>query len=194
MRLDKNLVLCILLGIFLGIILTSSVVNLADNRVCPQTNCVNEANIYPLFNDGFFPAVHDVSHNADKSIHMVVFELKYYVDYPDSKENILVSDLIEAKRRGVDVKIIVDQYSKENNAFDLLKSEGINIVYDEKDVTTHAKMLIVDGRIVVLGSTNYSYYGLEKNNEVDVLIDSEQTASLYEKYFIDLWVNLTGDV
>jgi len=187
MKLDGNLIKGLLFGVVLGIILSSAVVYLADMRACPQRNFVNEARVTPVFNDGFFPVVHGALRNADKSIHMIVFELKYYKKYPGSKMNLLVEDIINASRRGVDVKIIVDQYSKENNAFDLLLGEGVDIVYDSEIVTTHAKIAIIDGRVVVLGSTNYSYYGLEKNNEVNVLIDSKDTAVFYELYFKEMW-------
>ncbi|OYT54762.1 MAG: hypothetical protein B6U72_01460 [Candidatus Altiarchaeales archaeon ex4484_2] len=187
MKLDRNPVTGLLFGVILGIILSSAVVHLADMRVCPQRNCVNEARITPVFNDGFFPVVHRALQNANRSIHLIVFELKYYPKYPGSKMNILVEDIINASRRGVDVKIIVDQYSKENNAFDLLLAEGVDIVYDSEGVTTHAKTVIIDSRMVVLGSTNFSYYGLEKNNEVDVLIDSEEIAVSYESYFREIW-------
>ncbi|MEA1925271.1 MAG: phospholipase D-like domain-containing protein [Candidatus Altiarchaeota archaeon] len=187
MKLDRNLVAGLLFGVVLGIILSSTTVYFADMRVCPQRNFVDEARITPVFNDGFFPVVHRALQDANKSIHLLVFELKYYPQYPESKMNILVEDIINASRRGVDVKIIVDQYSKENNAFDLLRGEGVDIVYDSEGVTTHAKTVIIDGRVVVLGSTNYSYYGLEKNNEVNVLIDSEETAVFYESYFREMW-------
>ncbi len=187
MKLDRNLVAGLLFGVLLGIILSSAVAYLADMRVCPQRNCVNEARIMPIFNNGFFPVVHRALQNANRSIHIIAFELKYYARYPESKTNILVEDIIEARRRGVDVRIIVDQYSKENNAFGLLRDEGVDIVYDSESVTTHAKTVIVDSRVVILGSTNFSYYGLEKNNEVDVFIDSGEIAVFYEAYFMEIW-------
>jgi len=88
----------------------------------------------------------------------------------------------------------VDEYSKTNNAFNLLKDRGINIIYDSRSVTTHSKLVIIDGRIVILGSTNFSYYGLEKNNEANVLIESEKISEQYEAYFNDLWNDLMEDV
>lgn len=114
-------------------------------------------------------------------------ELKYYTNYPDSDENLIVEALIDAHNRGVDVRIVVDQYSKENNTFDLVKEKGIMIKYNPKDVTTHAKLIIVDGEVVIIGSTNLSYYGLEKNNEANLIVKSKKVADYWEAYFERLW-------
>ncbi len=196
MRIERNLLPGIFIGIIIGILLTSIVIHLADTRVCPEcyTNfedaCIDEANIIPISDREYFPIVHRALKEAVKSIYIVAFELKYYNKYPKSMENILIDDIIDAKERGLDVKIIVDDYSRKNNAFDILKGKGIDIKYDSKDVTTHAKLIIIDGKIVILGSTNFSYYGLEKNNEVDVLIESTKIADYFERYFDGLWSSL----
>ncbi|HIE34005.1 MAG TPA: hypothetical protein EYP86_02565 [Candidatus Altiarchaeales archaeon] len=183
----KNLFLGILIGILIGIILGVEIVHLAESRVCPEKYCIDSDYIIPVSDRGYFPRVHEILQKADKSIHIIAFELKYYTKYPKSKENILIQDLIEAHKRGVDVKIIVDEYSDENNAYSYLKENGIEIKYDSQKVTTHAKLIIVDNRIVVLGSTNFSYYGLEKNNEVDVIIYAKHIADYFEAYFQNLW-------
>lgn len=179
--------LMFLVGVFIGIVLGVEVVHFAETRVCPQTYCVDQSSVIAVSDRGFFPAVHEALQNAKKSIHIVAFELKYYPEYPDSSQNLIVEDLIEAHERGVDVKIVMDEYANENTAFDYLKENGIPVKYDGKDVTTHAKLAIIDGRVVILGSTNFSYYGLERNNEVDVIIIAEHIADYFEEYFQILW-------
>lgn len=87
-----------------------------------------------------------------------------------------MEELLKAHKRGVDVRIVVDEYSRENNAFEYLKSNGVKIKYDGNKTSTHAKLIIVDGKIIVLGSTNLSYYGLEQNNEVDLMVIDEKAA------------------
>jgi phosphatidylserine/phosphatidylglycerophosphate/cardiolipin synthase-like enzyme len=187
MKINKRFLLVFLTGVLLGIVLGVEVVHLAEGMACPRTYCVDHASIIPISDRGYFPAVHDALQKADRSIHIAAFELKYYTGYPESNENTLVNDLIEAKNRGVEVMIIVDEYSDENNAFEYLRENDIPIKYDKKDVTTHAKLIIIDGKIVVLGSTNFSYYGLERNREVDVIIFAEHIADYFERYFQELW-------
>lgn len=184
---DRKITIGILFGIVVGILAGVELVQYSGIRACPENICLDETQIIPLSDKGYFPEVHKILQDAKNSIHMAMFELKYYETYSNSSANILVRDLIEARKRGVDVKIIIDQFSEENNAFNLLKEQGIEIKMDSENITTHAKLIIVDGRVVILGSTNLSYFGLEKNNEVDVVLVSKQTAEYYEKYFWNLW-------
>jgi len=177
----------ILIGLLLGIIAGVELVRYADARVCPQDIYLDKTKVIPLPKGAYFPEVHRILQNSQKSIHMSLFELKYYKSFSTSKSNIIVQDLIEAHKRGVDVQIIVDDFSTENNALQLLKDEGIAVKLDPANVTTHTKLIIVDGEIVVLGSTNLSFYGLEKNNEVDVILISPEAAESYERYFQQLW-------
>ncbi|MBM3309535.1 MAG: hypothetical protein FJY77_04705 [Candidatus Altiarchaeales archaeon] len=184
---DKKLALSLLAGIILGVITGVETLQHAEARACPQPTCLEGTEVIPISDRGYFPQVHEILQNAESSIHMAVFELKYYESYKNSSANILVNDLIEANKRGVEVKVLVDQFSEENNAYKILKEAGIEIKEDSENVTTHAKLVIVDGKIVVLGSTNLSFYGLEKNNEINVILISQQAAEYYEKYFWKLW-------
>jgi len=183
----SNKVSWILIGILLGVILGVEVVHLAGERVCPAPNCVDRAKVVPLSDRGYFPALHEALMGAQKSIHIASFELKYYKNFPRSSMNIIVEDLIAAHRRGVDVRIVVDEYSRENNAYEKLKEAGIDVRFDGNESTTHAKLIIVDGKIVFVGSSNLSYYGLEKNREADVMIEDEKTVEYYERYFKEIF-------
>jgi len=187
MKIGGRFLLWLAAGILLGAILGVLAVNLFQEQVCPSILCVNKASVVPISDRGYFPAVHRELQNAQHSIHIVAFELKYYEDYPDSNQNKIVEALVDAHERGVDVRVIVDEYSKENNAYEFLTGRGIQIRYDSEAVTTHSKLVIIDGRIVILGSTNFSYYGLEKNHEADILVDAEHVAEYFEGYFEELW-------
>lgn len=189
MKIKNKLLFGLLVGIMVGIVLGWTVIHLADLRTCPQKNCVGRAEVIPVSDRGYFPQAYEVLKGAKKSIHIATFELKYYTKYPDSMENKIVEELLKAHERGVDVRIVVDEYSKENNAYDYLKSKGVRIKYDGNKTTTHAKLIIVDGKVVVLGSTNLSYYGIERNNEVNLIVKDEKTADYFERYFEELWAD-----
>jgi phosphatidylserine/phosphatidylglycerophosphate/cardiolipin synthase-like enzyme len=175
--------------LFLGILIGAGAYELGIERACPSRTCVDSADITPITDSGYFDAAHKALSDAKSSIHIVTFELKYYKNQPNSKEDIIVRDLIYAKERGVDVKIIQDEFSENDNAYEMLKEKGLNIKYDTNQTTTHAKLIIVDGRIILIGSTNLSYFALERNNEANVLIVDEKTAEYFEKYFKNLWDN-----
>lgn len=80
--------------------------------------------------------------------------------------------LIEAKRRGVDVRMIVDgeQVAKlENNRVGLVAKAGIPVWLDEQHQSAHNKIMVIDADthdpIVVTGSMNFTYSGQFKNAE-----------------------------
>lgn len=80
--------------------------------------------------------------------------------------------LIEAKRRGVDVRMIADgeQVEKlENNRVGLIAQAGIPVWLDEQHQSAHNKIIVIDAEsanpIVVTGSMNFTYSGQFKNAE-----------------------------
>ena len=187
MKIGGRFLFGIAVGVLIGAILGVLLVNLFQEQLCPSVTCVSKASLVPIADRGYFPAVHRELGRAQQSIHIVAFEMKYYEGYQDSNQNKIVEALVDAHERGVDVRIIVDEYSKENNAYEFLREKGIPIEYDSEAVTTHSKLIIIDGKIVILGSTNFSYYGLEKNHEANILVDAKNVAEYFEGYFEELW-------
>jgi cardiolipin synthase len=110
---------------------------------------------------------------------------------PDSQSVQLVQALISAAKRGITVKVILDQnidFTEETNdnaiyqnknqeAFELLRKNNVPVFYDEADVFTHAKALVIDNETVILGSTNWSKEALSRNNEANALIRSKEFAA-----------------
>ncbi len=143
-----------------------------------------------ITNRDYFPAVIELFENAELSIYVFMFTARIYLEYPEDVNWELLHGLIAARKRGVDVKVILDASSwnkdntlKNKHMADSLKAGGVKVYYDPLDVTSHPKLLIIDHRYTVVGSTNWSYYAMEKNNEASVIIDSEAVAGGMEKYF-----------
>jgi phosphatidylserine/phosphatidylglycerophosphate/cardiolipin synthase-like enzyme len=63
-----------------------------------------------------------------------------------------------------------------------LRAGGGSVYEDSRDVTTHAKIVVVDDDFVVIGSTNWSYHALEENNETAVIIESPELNAHYADY------------
>jgi len=142
----------------------------------------------------YFGVVRKCFQEAQTSIKMMMFEAGYYEKYKDSPSNVLIRELIAAKRRGVEVKVILERREEKERATlrnmktgSLLAKAGVEVVYDPLDITTHTKLLIIDDRISIVGSTNWTYNALEKNHEVSVLIRSPEVANNLQKYFQGVW-------
>ena len=69
-----------------------------------------------------------------------------------------------------------------------LSDHGVGVRMDDPKITTHAKLVLIDHRTTILGSTNWNYYSLAKNNETDIaLICYPGVAAPYEAFFETLW-------
>ncbi len=114
-------------------------------------------------------------------------------DQPYSNSNLLLEDLIEAAERGVEVVVILDSsdWNKENTQKNRLfarrlKNGGVKTFLDDPQVTTHDKLILVDDDLTIVGSTNWTYYALEENNETSVVIKSDEINMVYRKYFLKI--------
>lgn len=149
-------------------------------------------------NRDYFPKVHELFQNAKKSIYVIMFSAFYYDAYPSSPSNILLGDLADAKKKGLDVRIILEQEEpsslglfqkkkiqpkQHERVVRFLKQNNITYTLDRVDVTTHSKLIIVDETYTIIGSSNWSYSALAKNNETAVIIKSPEIAKSYINYF-----------
>jgi len=142
----------------------------------------------------YFEVVQTCFKEAQSSIKVMMFEASYYEKYPNSPTNVLIRELVAAHKRGVAVKVILERRDERQRASinnektgTMLSREGVDVVYDPATVTTHTKVLIVDGTISVVGSTNWTYSALEKNHEVSVLVRSPEVAQRLQDYFQTIW-------
>jgi phosphatidylserine/phosphatidylglycerophosphate/cardiolipin synthase-like enzyme len=96
----------------------------------------------------------------------------------------IADELIQAKKRGVAVIVILersgenaDRLNEENRrtASFLMKS-GVNVIFDSPRKTSHEKVVVIDKRLIFLGSHNITQAALLHNNELSVLIDSTEAA------------------
>jgi len=164
-------------------------------RGYPATNALAgkcyKAEVTDISGAKYFPAVREALSKARKSINLVMFIIELSPHKEDLKAGRLVNALIDAKQRGVDVEAILDQNVdfvqrrsasdweakiKSIGAYRRLKEAGIKVYYDEPVRYTHAKTIVIDRSIVILGSTNWTESSFDKSNEVNVLIKSKGLA------------------
>ena len=98
----------------------------------------------------------------------------------------LLDELAAAVQRGVKVQVCLDIEGERNGktpndgnavAAQWLAEHGIKVVRDEPDRRTHAKLILVDDRLVVLGSHNWTRSALRSNRELSVLTDDAGVAT-----------------
>ena len=138
----------------------------------------------------YFEVAKKLIQEAKHSIQVMMFEMGYYDQYPNTPSNLLIKELMNATKRGVKVEVLLevkegeDRTTKRNRHTGKVLSEGgVEVIYDPLSKTTHAKLMVVDGQLSLLGSTNWTYYALTSNNEASVLIRSKELARAIIDYF-----------
>ena len=120
---------------------------------------------------------------AENSLHMTN---AYFAPDPQ-----IMKALIDAAKRGVDVKIILPGTTDRSLALyagqyyysDLLKS-GVKL-YKRRNVLLHAKTLVIDGVWSTVGSTNMEWWSFSTNDEVNAVILSPEFATEMETMFAE---------
>jgi len=150
-----------------------------------------QAEVADISGTKYFPAAIEALSNAKKSINLVMFVIELSAYKENLKADQLIDGLIKAKQRGVEVEVILDQNVdfvqrrstsdweakiKSIRAYKRLREAGIKVYYDEPVRYTHAKTMIIDNNIAILGSTNWTEASFNKSNEVNVLIKSKDLA------------------
>jgi phosphatidylserine/phosphatidylglycerophosphate/cardiolipin synthase-like enzyme len=101
----------------------------------------------------------------------------------------VLADLAAARRRGVDVRVLLDPNQPYNlHAFDLLRAAGVPVRWYPVPVGAllHAKIALCDGELV-LGSANWTYSGLDVNHELDIETADPGAVRSYSDRFESDW-------
>ena len=100
----------------------------------------------------------------------------------DSLTNrVIVQALADAQQRGVDVILVLDKSNRTQkySAADYASHAGIPTVIDDRHAIAHNKIMIIDGKVVITGSYNFTRAAEKSNAENIVIIESGAIAEKY---------------
>jgi phosphatidylserine/phosphatidylglycerophosphate/cardiolipin synthase-like enzyme len=96
--------------------------------------------------------------------------------------------LVEARRRGVDVKVVLDSHQKYRRVIGYLGRNGIATRVNGRYAIMHDKFMIIDGRTLETGSFNFTRAAEYENAEnILVVRDSPATVGGYARQWDKLW-------
>ena len=137
-----------------------------------------------LFGRAYHQVLHKYLTQSKSSITIAMYFI--IIDPGDKTDpvNALVDDLMAAKNRGVEVKVILeDSKLKENRlAYEKLRANNITVYFDTAEHLLHIKEVVIDDRYVFAGSANWSKAAIEDNYEATYFEDSHQDAIVSKKY------------
>jgi cardiolipin synthase len=119
--------------------------------------------------------------NAEKSVWL---DAAYFVPTGQEKR-----DLIDAARRGVDVRIMLPDKSDSDRSLAVQHSHYADLmeagvkIYEIHDEVLHSKTVVIDGVWSVIGSSNFDHRSAIYNDEVDAVVLGRDTGHALEGMF-----------
>lgn len=141
----------------------------------------------PKYENAFSPKqgatelIIDTIHNAHKSIYVAAY---VFTSRP------IADALIEAADRGLDVKVVLDakQSRGKGHLSDYLTNNNVLVHKNGNYAIMHNKFMIIDQKVLELGSFNYTNAAEEKNAEnVFILRRAPKVIKSYTEYWNKLW-------
>ena len=111
----------------------------------------------------------------------------------------IARELVKVSKQGIDIKVIADMESSSDDYSKgrFLENKGIDIKYrkgpnrnnlgDETGLM-HNKFAVIDGKVVITGSYNWTTSAEKWNYENLLIIPSARVAELFEREFNRLWI------
>ena len=159
----------------------------------PAASAYFPCKVTPLVNREFFPALVAAVDEARGEILISVFSFKAGV-HKRSRPDILVEHLARAVERGVDVRVVLEDSSDPGSSVAgqnaktkiILEKRGVKVYMDEPARTTHTKLVVVDQRLVFVGSHNFTSSAFGHNNEITMMIEQSGLAEEVRAYILRL--------
>lgn len=107
----------------------------------------------------------------------------------------VIAQLAAAHRRGLTVRVLLDPNQPYNRrGYDVLKSSGVEVRWYPipRGSLLHAKIGLFDG-LLVLGSANWTWSGLEVNHELDIETQDPHAVAAYGSRFNSDWLRSASD-
>jgi phosphatidylserine/phosphatidylglycerophosphate/cardiolipin synthase-like enzyme len=118
----------------------------------------------------------DAVNGAEREILVTAYNLTTGSGIPEA--------LARAAKRGVDVRVIADRTTPcgHDTAVDLIVPAGVSVWIDRGVRIAHAKVMVIDGKVTLVGSMNWSK-GAALNSENLNLVVSPEVAETYAAHW-----------
>lgn len=109
-----------------------------------------------------------------------------YGAFYDISDETIAARLADARRRGVDVRIVTERDNANKAPLRALVQAGIPVVTDSGPALMHHKFAVVDGAFVWTGSYNLTPNGARKNDNNAIVIYSRDLAEIFTAEFMEM--------
>jgi phosphatidylserine/phosphatidylglycerophosphate/cardiolipin synthase-like enzyme len=153
------------------------------DEATPVSDSTPDADIDVIFTErspAAEQAIINAIESAQSSIDLAIYNI--------SNENI-GDALLAAARRGVNVRMVMENKNLDGVVAQGLAAGGIPIQEDDRDALMHNKFIIIDNLDVWTGSANFTYNGLSSDDNNLVHIRSSRLAENYSTEFEEMFTD-----
>ncbi|MFC1806979.1 phospholipase D-like domain-containing protein [Candidatus Omnitrophota bacterium] len=160
----------------------------------PPYLCAKDDHAVIVSGKNYFNTLRKRFQIAQESIYVAMYIISVPSRKPEAEKTILpdeenpaailVDELINAKKRGCYIKVILEdgKFSVNYNAYKRLKEAGIDVFLDSPQKVLHTKAIAIDSNISVVGSFNWTRASLYSNIEYATYLESKEEADRLKHY------------
>ena len=144
--------------------------------------------VYVLTDEEYYQSIINDLKTARETILVAMYSMIYDPDDSFDWANDLIRELVYADERGINVSVVIEyrtywDYMDQNlEAYNYLLAHNVTVQPNTETSTDHMKIVVVDDKLVYVGSHNWSESALYYNHETSVKIVSEVIAEMFKEY------------
>lgn len=126
----------------------------------------NEVFILPKQGDEIKDKISDFIQSSKSEIQIAMYNFSYKK---------FAKDLVDASKKGVKITVFLDakKVKEDSEVFDYLKKNNIKVVLIKDKM--HLKLALIDSKIAIFGSTNWTKESFEENYELVYICEDKKT-------------------
>ena len=150
-----------MVSIFLCMLPVRSIIKIGLKKTMTQVKVI----IGKEFPERVIPLIN----SAVSSIDVIVFDWRWYPQDPGASVQLFNQAILRAIRRGVKIRVIANN----DEIVRVLKNEGCETKRLVTKSLVHCKVMIIDKKIMITGSHNYTESAFQMNLELSVVLDDK---------------------
>lgn len=143
---------------------------------------MNCQSITPIFGGEFPDKVLPLIEAAKSVIKIIVFDWRWYPSDPGCACQRFNNAIIRARKRGVAISALTNC----KDVIEVLRGAGCVARGALSARLLHSKMMIIDQKILVIGSHNYTQNAFTSNFEASVILEGCDDLAQFDQYFNSL--------
>lgn len=149
-----------------------------------------ELTITPLLTpdaESYRPAMLNLIQSAQERLYIQLQYIHPPQEGTDEDFQALIDAVVDRISAGLDVRIILSEFQTKQGWLERLQDAGVDLSKVKIQNGVHNKGFVIDGKVVALGSQNWSGDGVLRNRDASVLIESETAAQYFQTIFLHDW-------